>query len=78
MAARCMVRLLGGRAAPLEPPAHVPKPIRALLAACLLPAPQRRANDAWQIFEDFREILGRLYGPPQFRPFYIAKEHYHG
>jgi hypothetical protein len=78
MAARCMVRLLGGRAATLEPPAHVPRPIRTLLSACLLPAPRRRANDAWQVFEDFREILGRLYGPPQFRPFHIAKENHHG
>jgi serine/threonine protein kinase len=69
MAARCMARLLGGHPATLELPASVPRPIRALLSACLLPSMQRRADDAWQIFEDFHAILGRLYGSPQFRPF---------
>ena len=69
MAARCMARLLGGHPTTLELPKSVPRPIRTLLSACLLPAPQRRAGDAWQVFEDFHEILGRLYGPPQFRPF---------
>jgi len=69
MAARCMSRLLGGHAATLELPKSVPRAIRALLSACLLPAIQRRADDAWQVFDDFHAILGRLYGPPQFRPF---------
>ena len=69
MAARCMTRLLGGHPATLELPTHVPRPIRRLLSACLLPAPQRRSDDAWQVFEDFHDILGRLYGPPRFRPF---------
>jgi serine/threonine protein kinase len=71
MAARCMARLLGGHPATLELPNSVPRPIRALLSACLLPSAQRRADDAWHIFDDFHEILGRLYGPPQFRPFHM-------
>ncbi|MFL5802622.1 MAG: molecular chaperone DnaJ [Roseiflexaceae bacterium] len=69
MAARCLVRLLGGDGDAQSLPAGVPKPIRALLRGCLLAAPQRRAGDAWQLFDDFHEILGRLYGPPVFRPF---------
>jgi hypothetical protein len=69
MAARCLVRLLGGDGDAQSLPAGVPKAIRALLRGCLLAAPQRRANDAWQLFDDFHEILGRLYGPPVFRPF---------
>ena len=71
MAARCMARLLGGHPTTLELPGSVPRPIRALLSACLLPAPQRRPDDAWQVLDDFHEILGRLYGPPRFRPFYM-------
>jgi serine/threonine protein kinase len=63
MAARLMLRLLGGSA---------PKPIQALLRACLIPAPARRHSDAWQVLEDFRSILGELYGPPTFRPFRMA------
>lgn len=69
MAARCMLLLLGGQGASLEPPASVPPAVRALLRACLLPSPQRRAQDAWQLFDDFRTILLDLYGPPTFRPF---------
>ncbi len=69
MAARCMLRLLGGSTASSSLPPAIPKPIGALLRACLLPSPLRRANNAWQIFEDFQEILERLYGSPTFRPF---------
>jgi hypothetical protein len=67
MAARLMVRLLGGGGA--EPPPSAPKPIQALLRACLIPAPARRHSDAWQVLDDFHTILGDLYGPPTFRPF---------
>ncbi|NTV63510.1 MAG: DnaJ domain-containing protein [Oscillochloris sp.] len=67
MAARLLVRLLGGSAG--QPPAATPRPIAALLRACLIPAPARRHNDAWQVLADFRSILGDLYGPPAFRPF---------
>lgn len=69
MAAACMVRLLGGNPVASSLPARVPKAIAALLRACLLPAPSRRSGDAWQIFEDFQEILAGLYGPRTFRPF---------
>ncbi len=69
MAARCMVHLLGGSGPAESLPTRVPRPIRNLLRACLLPSPHRRSKDAWQVMEDFGFILGRLYGPPTFRPF---------
>ena len=69
MAAHLLLRLLGGGSAAQELPEHVPKPVRALLRPCLLSAPQRRTSDAWQLFDDFREILATLYGSPVFRPF---------
>lgn len=69
LAARCMSRLLGGQGGHLELPSSVPKPIRALLRACLIEAPQRRAGDAWQVYDDFDRILADEYGPPSFRPF---------
>lgn len=72
MAARCMARLLGGDGSAESLPAGVPRPIRALLRACLLPSPQRRPDNAWQLFDDFQEILGRLYGRPAFRPFHMS------
>jgi hypothetical protein len=69
MAARCLLRLLGGDPVTGELPTPVPKPIRLLLHSCLLPSPHRRANDAWELFDEFQTILGQLYGPPRFRPF---------
>ncbi len=71
MAARCMLRLLGGDPLTGELPKRVPKPLQFLLRGCLLPAPKRRANDAWALFDDFQAILVELYGAPQFRPFMI-------
>jgi hypothetical protein len=41
------------------------------LQACLIPAPQRRPGDAWELFDDFQKILRRLYGPRAFRPFHM-------
>ncbi len=69
MAAQCMVALLGGDCASGQMPPTVPKPIQAHLRACLIPSPHRRMATAWTVFDDFREILERIYGPPQFRPF---------
>lgn len=72
MAARCMALLLGGVGPAPEPPAHIPAPLRRLLATCLIAAPHRRAHDAWQLLDDHHAILRQLYGPPHFRPFPIA------
>ncbi|MBI1298224.1 hypothetical protein GC175_25100 [bacterium] len=69
MAAQCMVMLLGGDVKSGELPLSVPKPIQALLRACLIPSPHRRMRNAWTVFDDLREILERIYGPPKFRPF---------
>ncbi|MBC8163438.1 MAG: molecular chaperone DnaJ [Roseiflexaceae bacterium] len=71
MAARCVVRLLGGGDDVANLPASVPPAMRRLLQACLLPAPARRPNDAWQLFDDFNTILHACYGPPVFRPFVL-------
>lgn len=72
MAARCMVRLLGGDGGAASLPARVPAALRALLAACLIPAPHRRPADAWQLFDDLQAILRERYGPPVFRPFPLS------
>ena len=71
MAACCMVRLLGGDPATGAVPDRVPQAIQRLLRSCLLPAPHRRANDAWELFDEFHTRLGQLYGPPRFRPFHL-------
>lgn len=69
MAAQCMIALLGGDVASGQMPPSVPRPLQALLRACLIPSPHRRMTKAWTVFDDLREILECLYGPPKFRPF---------
>ncbi|NJN16338.1 MAG: molecular chaperone DnaJ [Oscillochloris sp.] len=72
MAARCFLRLLGAQGEQPQAPAHLPPPLRALIDTCLIVAPHRRADDAWQLFDDFRAALQLCYGPPAFRAFPIA------
>lgn len=69
MAAKVMVRLLGGDPATNALPATVPKAIGAFLQSCLIAAPHRRPDSAWELFTEFDAILQRCYGPPKFRPF---------
>jgi hypothetical protein len=71
MAALCMLNLIGGDVATQRLPPHAPKPIAAFLRGCLLPAPHRRPQSAWALFEAFGATLRRLYGPPHFRPFSV-------
>jgi len=71
MAARSLLHLLGGQHDPDDLPVGVPPAMRALLRACLIPSPQRRINDAWELLDDFQDILQRLYGPRTFRPFHM-------
>lgn len=69
MAARCMLHLLGAQHDLQELGSGVPAAMQALLRACLIPAPHRRYESAWQLYDDFRELLQKLYGPARFRPF---------
>lgn len=69
MAAKVMVRILGGDPATNALPATVPKAIGAFLQSCLIAAPHRRPDSAWELFTEFDAILQRCYGPPKFRPF---------
>ena len=71
MAARSLLHLLGGQRDPDDLPAGVPQSVRALLRACLIPSPQRRISSAWELLDDFQDILQRLYGPRTFRPFHM-------
>jgi hypothetical protein len=71
MAARCIVRLLGGTSDIDSLPAHVPRAMVALLRACTIASPHRRYGSAWSVWDDWREVLHQLYGPPAFRPFHM-------
>jgi serine/threonine protein kinase len=46
-----------------------PPAIEGLLRACLIPSLRHRESDACELFENFGQVLRRLYGAPKFRPF---------
>jgi hypothetical protein len=66
LAAKSMIHLAGGDAARSLIPDHVPRPMRAFFEACLLESPRMRPHDAWELHEDFDELLAELYGPPRY------------
>jgi hypothetical protein len=68
MSAKCMIWLLGGDPHSKVFPNFVPAPIRAFLKGCILPG-NRAPQNAWQLKEEFDELLGRLWGERKFHPF---------
>lgn len=60
LASRCVEQLMGDRA---------PRPLRAFLRGCTLPAQARRPRDAWRLLAELDDVLEGLYGPRTFRPF---------
>ena len=69
MGARCLVYLLGGDPITGELPASVPNAIGSFLRGCLLPAPHHRPQQAWDVLDEFTQLIERLWGPRTFRPF---------
>jgi hypothetical protein len=69
MGARCMVYLLGGDPLTGELPPTVPKAMVSFFRGCLLPAPHHRPQQAWNLLNDFTQLIERLWGPRTFRPF---------
>jgi hypothetical protein len=65
MAGWCLVYVLGGSPETRELPIDVPGPIRDFINKCVQPKPRNRPklNTA---FEEFRQVLKSVYGPPRF------------
>jgi hypothetical protein len=66
LAARCLVYLAGGDPLANRMPDSVPPTMRRFLQTCLLESSSMRPRDAWELIEDFDELLYALYGPPAF------------
>ncbi|MBE0697139.1 MAG: hypothetical protein IH586_09460 [Anaerolineaceae bacterium] len=74
LAARSMIYLLGGDPIHTQFPASVPKPIQAFLKGCTLSQKHSRPQDAWELKEEFDELLQRLWGERKFHPFIMKSE----
>ena len=73
MAALTMVRLLGGDVGTKALPPTCPPRLRAFLRSCLIEAPARRPQHAWDLFDEFQALLKRLFSKPTFRPFMMPE-----
>jgi hypothetical protein len=66
LAATSMIWLAGGDPRSHRMPEHVPTEIRRFLRSCVLESPRMRPQDAWELHEEFTDLLEGVYGPPKF------------
>ena len=66
MAAQCLIYLGGAAPEAGRLPEQLPPKFKTFLRSCLLESPRMRPADAWQLHEEFRDILEDIYGPPEF------------
>lgn len=69
MIAKCAVALLGGNVKTNAMPRAVPPEIQGFLKTCLASAPNMRPPNAWDLHEEFDDLLLKLVGKPKYRPF---------
>lgn len=62
MAARCMIDVLGG----LTPAKHLPYQFNGLLRSCLIAAPGKRPQDAWELQDELTDAAKTVFGPSRF------------
>ena len=74
MAAKVMVVLSGANPSTNEIPHTIPAPVRQFLKACLLESARMRPDSAWELHEEFRDILQLVYGASTFHVFPSAEK----
>lgn len=72
LAGQCMRFILGG-----DPPDRtalhgVPPAINSFLRGCCLPDVRACPQDAWQLLQEFDQLIDKLWGERQFHPFKMA------
>lgn len=73
LAAKCAVFLAGGDPVRGAMPDSLPKLLRGFLKSCLLESVRMRPQDAWKLHAEFKGLLERVYGPPQFHPLHVGQ-----
>lgn len=66
LAAKSMIWLAGGDPLTNAIPDHIPVEIRQFLQSCVLASAGMRPQDAWELREEFTDLLEGVYGPPKF------------
>lgn len=72
LAAKSMVYLAGGDPISNSIPERIPVELRRFLKGCLLESVRMRPQNAWELHEEFNELLEVMYGLPKFHPLDIS------
>jgi hypothetical protein len=68
LAAKCLIYAAGGDPVGQRWPDSVPIEMRRFVNTCLFSSPHKRPQDAWQLHEEFDELLRQLFGSPKYHP----------
>lgn len=74
MSAKLMSYILGADTNTWNPPNIVPKKIKTFLLGTALENPNSRPQDAWQLLEEFDNLLESIWGPKKYHPFSMPKK----
>ncbi len=66
LAAKCLMYMAGGDPVAQRWPNAVPLEMRRFLDTCLFASKRMRPQDAWNLHEEFDELLVQLFGPPKY------------
>ena len=66
LAAKCLIYVAGGDPIAGRWPDTVPLEMQRFVDTCLFAAPRMRPQNAWDLHEDFDELLVRLFGTPKY------------
>ena len=66
LAAKTLIYLAGGDPVRSIFPEHVPPKLQRFVKGCLLESPSMRPQDAWELRQEFGQVLEGLFGPPAF------------
>lgn len=67
MATKCAIALVGGDPATGAMPDTVPSQLRAFLSSCILASQAKRPSNAWDLHDEFDELLKKLVGKRSYR-----------
>ena len=66
LAAKCLIYVAGGDPVAGRWPDAVPLEMQRFVDTCLFASLRMRPQDAWKLYEEFDELLVRLFGPPKY------------
>jgi hypothetical protein len=73
LASQCMRFVLGGDPPDRNALSGIPPAINSFLRGCCLPDIRACPQDAWQVLQEFDQLIEKMWGERQFHPFKMAQ-----